>query len=184
RLKQTLDELLLTDLSTAEILGQKWLGAILSARWLWIWVWIHWAVGVVTGGLHPFAIPLLMLAWAVYAATAASLGIYCTATCRSPKQANLWTIFLGAVVGGGPILLTVALLLITVQPSESLWLPLMLSPPVTLGAGAFSWEEWAVVVGFRSVTWSGVGLATIWSALVPAVIGALLGLALNGYLAW
>jgi ABC-type Na+ efflux pump permease subunit len=184
RLKQTLDELLLTDLTTAEILGQKWLAAILSARWFWVWIAIHWAVGVVTGGLHPFAIPLLMFACAVCTAAAASLGIYCTATCRSPRQANMWTIFLGAVVAGGPILVTVALLLMTQNPSESLWLPLTMSPPVTLGAGTFSWDEWAVVVGARSVTWSGVGATTIWSSIVYAIAGGLIGLALNGFLAW
>lgn len=184
RLKQTLDELLLTDLSVEEILGQKWLAAVSGARWLWVWVGIHWAVGVVTGGLHPLAIPFLMLAWTVYAAAAASLGIYCTATCRTPKQANMWTIGLGAAVAGGPILVTVGLLLVMLNPSEALWMPLAMSPPITLGAATFSSDEWAVVWGQRHLTWSGVGTASIWSALYPAVTGALLGLALNGYLAW
>jgi len=184
RLKQTLDELLLTDLSLEEILGQKWLAAVWSAWWLWVWVGIHWVVGILTGGLHPLAIPLVMFAWAVYAAAAASLGIYCTATCRSPKQASVWTLGLGLAVGGGPILATLGLLLITRDPSEGLWLPIMMAPPVTLGAGAFSWDEWAVFWGQRQLTWSGVGTASIVSALVPAVGGALLGLVLNGYLAW
>jgi hypothetical protein len=125
-----------------------------------------------------------MFAWAVYAAAAASLGIYCTATCRTPRQANMWTIGLGAAVGGGPILVTVFLLLITGDTSEWLWAPLTMSPPVTLGAATFSWDEWMVAWGQRALTWSGVGTASIWSAIYPAAIGALLGLALNGYLAW
>ena len=46
RQKQTLDELLLTDLSTDEILKQKWWASIWCMRWMMLWMAIHWAVAI------------------------------------------------------------------------------------------------------------------------------------------
>src|SRR5207249_11712058 len=44
RRKRTLDDLLLTELSTDEILAQKWWASIVVVRWALVWVAVHWVV--------------------------------------------------------------------------------------------------------------------------------------------
>ncbi|MBY0524191.1 MAG: ABC transporter permease subunit [Gemmataceae bacterium] len=95
--KQTLDSLLLTPLRRDEILHGKWLGSVLSMRWSWIWLAAIWALGIATGGLHYLAVPLLMLAWLVFATFAANVGLYFSITSKTSLRAVIATFL--ALVG-------------------------------------------------------------------------------------
>jgi ABC-type transport system involved in multi-copper enzyme maturation permease subunit len=95
--RQTLDSLLTTPLDSDDMLYGKWLGSMMSVRWGWIWLGLIWGLSVVTGGLHVLALPLLAVAWAVYAAFLSSLGLYFSTVCRTTLRANIAT--LGTTLG-------------------------------------------------------------------------------------
>src|SRR5262249_19258449 len=75
RERQTLDSLLTTSLGAREIVFAKWLGSLLCVRGAWLWLLTIWGIGVLTGGLHLSTLPWLVLAWVVYAACFAALGL-------------------------------------------------------------------------------------------------------------
>ncbi|HBI45901.1 MAG TPA: hypothetical protein DDY78_24055 [Planctomycetales bacterium] len=95
--RETFDSLLTSPLSSEDILYGKWLGAILSVRWMAGLLVFVWGLGVVTGGLHFLAAPLLVLAWCVYAAAMASVGLWFSLVSRTSARAVLYTIL--TVVG-------------------------------------------------------------------------------------
>jgi ABC-type transport system involved in multi-copper enzyme maturation permease subunit len=96
--RQTLDSLLTTNLGLQEILFAKWLGSILSVRWAWVWLSAVWMLGVFTGGLHLATLPWLILAWSVYAAAFASIGMWFSAGNSGTLRATLLTLGLLAVL--------------------------------------------------------------------------------------
>jgi ABC-type Na+ efflux pump permease subunit len=171
RRRQTLDELLLTDLSTDEILSQKWLGSVGVVRWGLVWVAVHWLVGVLTGGLHILAVPVLALEWVVYAAFAASLGMYFAARTRTLQQANAGTGLVGFAAVVVPLGVGMLILAATGSQEEMFILPIFLAPPAALGLSAFSAEDLKNLSG--QAAWA-----------VPAIAGAVLGLVLYGWWAW
>jgi ABC-type transport system involved in multi-copper enzyme maturation permease subunit len=99
--RQTLDGLLTTPLDSNSILWGKWLGAILSVRRGWLWLGALWGIGVLTGGLHPFALILMVLTWLVYAAFLAGLGLWFSTVSHTTLRATTWTLLctVGAAVG-------------------------------------------------------------------------------------
>jgi ABC-type transport system involved in multi-copper enzyme maturation permease subunit len=90
--RQTLDSLLTTPLDSDAILFGKWLGAVLSVRRGWLWLGALWGIGVVTGGLHPLALVLMVVTWFVYAAFLAGLGTWFSTVSRSTLRATTWTL--------------------------------------------------------------------------------------------
>src|SRR5262249_37670785 len=81
--KQTMDGLLTTPMDSASILVGKWVGSIASVRWAWIWLGLIWFAGVVTGGIHPATVPLVVAAWLVYAGCFAGIGMWFSLVCRT-----------------------------------------------------------------------------------------------------
>src|SRR5262249_36252552 len=63
--KQTLDGLLTTPLDSSAILFAKWIGSILSVWPAWFWIGLIWLIGLLSGGVHPLALPLLPMIWFV-----------------------------------------------------------------------------------------------------------------------
>ncbi len=104
--RQTLDELLTTPLDSDTILVGKWLGAVLSVRRGWLWLGAIWGLGVATGGLHPFLLPLLVVTWFVYAAFLATLGLWFSVVSRTTMRATLWTLICAVGAGVGHWLVT------------------------------------------------------------------------------
>ncbi|MBX7103843.1 MAG: hypothetical protein K1X57_07165 [Gemmataceae bacterium] len=76
RRQKTFDELCLTDLSNREILFQKSLGAIWSARWFLVWTMVHWAVGILVGAISPLAIVLVVPVYWIYTITVVRIGMF------------------------------------------------------------------------------------------------------------
>jgi hypothetical protein len=137
RNKRTLDELLLTDLTTDEILTQKWWACVVVIRWGVVWVAIHWLLGVLTGGLHILAIPVLILEWVVYVTFAASLGMYFAARMYTAQGANGGTGLVGFGLGVLPLMIGLLVRLVSDRAFIYLY-PIFVSPPAVLGAAAFS----------------------------------------------
>jgi ABC-type transport system involved in multi-copper enzyme maturation permease subunit len=99
--RQTLDALYTTPLDSDSILFAKWLGSVLSVRWGWLWLGAIWGLGVMTLGLHAFAVPLLLWAWFSYAAFLAALGLWFSVVSRTTLRATLWTLLTTAAAGVG-----------------------------------------------------------------------------------
>jgi hypothetical protein len=91
-----LDGLLATPIDNRTILAAKWLGSILSVRKAWWALGAIWGLGVLSGGLHLFAFPVLAGAWAIYAFFVAGIGICCSLASRSTLRATVWTLLIVA----------------------------------------------------------------------------------------
>src|SRR5262249_44277005 len=101
RARQTLDSLLTTPLESGAILGPKWLSSILSVRWGWLWLGAIWLLGLAVQSLHVLAVPLLAVAWLVYAGGCAVIGLWFSLVCRTTLRATVWTLVTLALLAGG-----------------------------------------------------------------------------------
>jgi ABC-type transport system involved in multi-copper enzyme maturation permease subunit len=99
--KQTFDALLTSPLDSSTILHAKWLGSILGARMGLLWLAVIWAVGVVTGGLHIGAMLLVAVAWLIFAAFVATLGMWFSVVCKTSLRATVLTILSTIGLGVG-----------------------------------------------------------------------------------
>jgi ABC-type transport system involved in multi-copper enzyme maturation permease subunit len=100
RERQTLDNLLTTPDGAGAVLRAKWLGSMLSVRHCFWCLAVVYGLGLISGGLHPFAVPLLALAYLVYTAFVASLGLYFSTVSNTTLRATVFTLmFLVALCG-------------------------------------------------------------------------------------
>jgi ABC-type Na+ efflux pump permease subunit len=101
RQQQTLTDLLMVPRTRRDILGAKWYAGLyrgFGVAWGIVALLIF---GVLSEGLSLMAVPLLLLAVGVYAAFAASLGLYLGARCQTVMRAsNLWMLCALLVLGG------------------------------------------------------------------------------------
>jgi ABC-type transport system involved in multi-copper enzyme maturation permease subunit len=101
RERRTLDDLLMTDLTNAELVGDKWLGSFWSLRWVWGYLGAILVLTAFAGAIEARLAPVLGIAWFVYAAFAASLGSWCSLRCRSTGRATVLTLgLLGGITAG------------------------------------------------------------------------------------
>lgn len=105
RTRQTMDALLLTTVDRRTLLFEKAAGSILNARPAWICLLVIWVIGAATGGVHALSVPVLMLAWTVYALFLTVLGLWFSVVCRSTLRAMIWTVMTAIVIGGAHWLL-------------------------------------------------------------------------------
>jgi ABC-type transport system involved in multi-copper enzyme maturation permease subunit len=177
RERSTLDELLTTRLTNAEILFGKWLGAILSVRWGWAWLGLIWFICLVTGGVQPYAIPLMFVSWVVYASVGAGIGLWFSIGSKSTLRATVWSLATILFLFGGHWLVTgmfcyMPMAALGVHERDFDWMLYLQSgqtPPFVLGWFAFSGEEFTrgdakESVKFTMASLFGVGC---WAALVP-----------------
>ena len=102
RERRTLDSLLTLPHSYGAILFAKWLASILTARRPW-WVLVGlWTMGLFSGGLSLFAIPLLVAAFVVYSAFFATLGLWFSTVYQASLRANLFTLLATLLILAGP----------------------------------------------------------------------------------
>jgi ABC-type transport system involved in multi-copper enzyme maturation permease subunit len=178
--RQTLDGLLTTPLDSTTILFAKWLGSILSIRWGWLWLGGIWALGIELGNLHPLAVLRLLLAFFIYAALLATLGLWFSLICQTTRRALVWTFLCSAALGIGFLLVPVSFLF----PTPGLgtynrlldWLPRLqmgLTPPVVLAHLLPYWktEGWPT----HSITKHGwEDTAAFWGLAIWALAAAIL----------
>jgi ABC-type transport system involved in multi-copper enzyme maturation permease subunit len=147
--RQTLDALLTSPLEVNGILLAKWLGNILTVRKGWLWLGAIYGLGLITGGLHPAALPLLLVAWFIYAGVVSAMGIWFSIVSRTTLRATIWTIFATAGAAVGHWLLWICCVpLLMAAGSEPAFLRWVISfqagmtPPAVLGyAFCFSLED-------------------------------------------
>jgi ABC-type transport system involved in multi-copper enzyme maturation permease subunit len=168
RERQTFDALLTSPLPTGDILYGKWLGSVLSMRWIWLWLGVIWLLGVLTGGLSPVAVPLLVGAWFAVAAFVAALGLWYSTVCPSTLRAVLWTLFTLVVAWGGHWLVWMCCIplgiaagpgglgrgLEEVLPRVLEFQAFALCPPGTLGFLAFRLEDFEHLNGPNNTNWA------------------------------
>jgi ABC-type transport system involved in multi-copper enzyme maturation permease subunit len=99
--RQTLDTLLSTPLDSDQILLAKCVGSVLAVRHLWLWLAAIWGLGVLTGGLHLLALPLVVAAWLIFAAFLAVLGAWFSIVTRTSLRATTWTLLAAGTLGVG-----------------------------------------------------------------------------------
>ena len=186
--RHTFDSLLTTPLDSNPILFAKWLGSILSVRWAWLWLALIAGLGLVTGGLNPIALPLLFMAWLIYAAVLAGIGLWFSTVARTTMRATLFTLLTVTGISVGHWLLYMCCIPVFwaghYPGREAEWIPQFqlfgLTPPVTLGFLAFGWrefdnlsnsaqEDWAKFAAFAFV---GLALYVIAAAALWGVVSA------------
>jgi ABC-type transport system involved in multi-copper enzyme maturation permease subunit len=101
RERQTLDSLLTLPDGRTAVLAAKWRGGFLSTRGAWWCLGVTWGLGVLTGSLNVVMVPLLVVGFGIYLAFVASLGVFCSAVCRSTLRATLATVITLLGVSGG-----------------------------------------------------------------------------------
>jgi hypothetical protein len=178
-----------------DILWSKWLGSVLSSRKLWWYPLAICLVGLVTGGLSLLAMPLLVLAWIVYAMFLASLGMWFSLISRTTTRAYLWTLLtVAGVCVGNWLLTTCASPFLLVGPTRgqaaeaAQWIDLgatAIVPPYTLYELAFYDKEfknrdWEYYDESGPFGWRRGSPATPATALWYKIQAALLGLTLYG----
>jgi ABC-type transport system involved in multi-copper enzyme maturation permease subunit len=120
---RTLVGLLTLPTDREAVVSAKWLGGILRYRWLGYALAGVWTVGLLSGALHPAAVPLLALATVVPVAFLASLGVWLSLVSRNSLWANLG--------------MALVLLLMFLGP----WVALMYSSLLGGGGGGESWWD-------------------------------------------
>jgi ABC-type transport system involved in multi-copper enzyme maturation permease subunit len=118
RQRRTLESLFLFPVDRSAILFAKWLGSILSARTLGWCLTAVWLLGLVTGAINPFALPLLATAALAYAAMMASLGLWVSTINTTNLRATLTAFLVGLIVIAGPGILFPFLTGTAVEPNS------------------------------------------------------------------
>jgi ABC-type transport system involved in multi-copper enzyme maturation permease subunit len=177
RTRGTLESLLITPLDSWTILWEKWLGSILTGGGGGWWALAaFWALGQATGMIHPVSALLLVLAWVVYAAYAAALGLLFSLYLVSTVRAALSTLAVIICFAAGPSVLWAGVTMLWYRagppPPGVAWarefLFYGLTPPLTLSQLAFSWED----VHRPRLLYALAGLGCY--AVLAAALGALL----------
>jgi ABC-type transport system involved in multi-copper enzyme maturation permease subunit len=180
--RQTIDGLLTTPLDSDNILFGKWLGAVLSVRRGWLWLGALWGVGVLTGGLHPLALLLMVVTWFVYAAFLAGLGTWFSAVSRTTLRATTWTLVCVVAAGLGHWLVWLCCIPIMIvragpMPEVLSWIAKYqagLTPPFNLGfLASFREGDFADNAGRPEQVWEYVGFGVMGTATWALLAGAL-----------
>jgi ABC-type transport system involved in multi-copper enzyme maturation permease subunit len=109
REQHTLDSLLTTPLESADILLAKVLAGFWAMLPLTAVLAVIWGFGILTGGLHIAALPLVVAGYLVYAACMSTMGLWFSMISRTTLRATLFTLLSALIMVIGPGLLARAL---------------------------------------------------------------------------
>lgn len=101
RERDTFDALLTTPMSAETMLGAKLIGCLTSLRSAWIWFGSMTAIAILTGGVHPLAVPIVLGSWFVYATFFTMVGMWFSMACQSSMRATVYTVMTTLFLGGG-----------------------------------------------------------------------------------
>jgi ABC-type transport system involved in multi-copper enzyme maturation permease subunit len=90
--RDTLTSLMTTPLTAGEIVWAKLVGSLASVRIFLIWLGLVWFIGIVTGAVSIFALPLNAIAWFCPATAIAAYGLFCSANCKTSLRATTWAL--------------------------------------------------------------------------------------------
>ncbi|MFI4982396.1 MAG: ABC transporter permease subunit, partial [Nevskiales bacterium] len=179
RERDTLDALLTTPMSAEAMLAAKLLGCLTGMRLGWLWLGAMLGTALVTGGLHPMAVPILIGAWLIYAVFHAMVGMWFSMVCQSSMRASVLTVLTVLFVGGGHWLVLgmclyfpAALLMPGPQGNFLEYVAKFqagMTPPIVFVICSYSWEDLARMhfdrdfFGPQLVVFSLIGLF-LWAA--------------------
>jgi ABC-type transport system involved in multi-copper enzyme maturation permease subunit len=171
RERRTLESLLTIPREASEILFAKWLASILTFRSLLYVLAAIWVSGLATGGVHILALVYLVLAVAVYAALAASLGTWFSVACRTSFRAILYTGIATVPILLGPGVLLRLVTHTTLADDKAPWVEVFvdqgLSPAVNLWTLCFPWEGLAaarLLAGVAGLAFHALIAYALWEA--------------------
>jgi ABC-type transport system involved in multi-copper enzyme maturation permease subunit len=151
RERETFDALLTTPLSSEAMLGAKLLGCLTSMRFGWIWLGSMVVLALLTTALHPLAVPILAVAWLIYATFFSMIGLWFSMVCKSSMRATMLTVITSLFLGGGHWLVAglccyfPGAFLFRGSGSDDLrhilFFQLGMTPPFVIGLFAYSWED-------------------------------------------
>jgi ABC-type transport system involved in multi-copper enzyme maturation permease subunit len=101
RARHTLDDLLTSPLTNAEIVNAKWWGALLAQRRGLLWLGIVYCIGLCSGAVSIVGTLGYFLALIVYASFMTSLGLFFSASSRGTFRATLKTMIAALFFLGG-----------------------------------------------------------------------------------
>lgn len=178
REQQTLDGLLTLPGSRGAVLFAKWWASILRLGRFGLAVGGVWIVAGIFGVLSLTALPLLALAWCVYAAFAACLGLWYSVRERTTLRALACTVGVGsaAFLGPGvlmqPLVESTSLTTATGAPTRTeLFIKVTLIPVNTLSTLAFRGADFQ---GPRPVLTPAHLLAAMGGVLLYGILAAML----------
>lgn len=99
--KDTMDSLLTTPLDSDTILWGKFWGCLFSMRRGLLWLGCIWLIGVVSGGMHAFTLPLVLLALFIYGAAFTILGLWFSMVSKTSMRATVWTVMMAVGISIG-----------------------------------------------------------------------------------
>ncbi len=105
RERQTMDGLLSTPLESTNILWAKFVGSLCSVRLGWVWLGSIYTVALVLGGLHLFALPIVLTTWFVFSSVAAMIGLGFSMGAHGTLRATVYTVLTCVILGVGHWLL-------------------------------------------------------------------------------
>ena len=106
RARHTLDDLLTSPLTNAEIVNAKWWGALLAQRRGLLWLGIVYCIGLCSGGVSIVGALAYFVALIVYASFMVSIGLFFSANSRGTFRATLKTMIAALFFLGGHWLLS------------------------------------------------------------------------------
>jgi ABC-type transport system involved in multi-copper enzyme maturation permease subunit len=173
--RQTLETLLMLPVERDEILRAKWLASLLVWRMAGYLLAAGLALGLVFGGLHPWAAVLVPVAVAAHVAFLASLGVWLSLACRNTLWANTSMALMVLLFFTGSFLGMTAYE-VRWPADDADWLDnvrqIGLSPLRTWWTLAFSWKEPAEAIANQDLNFG------------RRVGGALTGVAVYAAAAW
>ncbi len=99
--RDTFDALLTTPMTSDAMLNAKLIGCLVNLRMGWIWLGSMLLMGLMTGGVHLFAVPIFVVAWFVYATSFAMIGLFFSMVCKTSMRATVYSVLTAILVGGG-----------------------------------------------------------------------------------
>jgi ABC-type transport system involved in multi-copper enzyme maturation permease subunit len=181
--RETFDSLLTSPLRSQEILFGKWLGSVLSVRRWLLWLGLIWTAGVLSGGLSPLAVPMLLGTWLVGAGVLAGLGLWWSMVGRSVMRATMGTLSCAVGMSCGHWLIWLCCIPLMRGPGRFDFLEMVakfqagLTPPIAMGLLSFQngdlvgesyrrTQEAREMVGYAlggTLVWLGVAVV-LWQA--------------------
>jgi ABC-type transport system involved in multi-copper enzyme maturation permease subunit len=176
RERQTLDSLLITDLTNGEIVRQKWLASVLQPLTAWCSLLALYFLGCVCGGVSWSGMVLLPLAIVAHACLAASLGLACSLTSATSWQATVRTLLVLGLLTLGPwgvsgIVGVFGDLSAAEEVRLARFLSAGLSPPLTLVRAIQGHDSGAVLAGLAAYGLLAVLLYAVVRVRFPAITG-------------
>lgn len=153
RERDTFDALVTTPMSAEAMLSAKLLGCLTSLRAGWIWFGSMAAIALLTGAVHPLAMPIVLGAFFAYATFFTMIGMWFSMACKSSMRATVYTVLTTLFLGGGHWLVLGFLCYLPMAilsprgPNDFFEVVFKfqasVTPPIVIALYSFSWHELA-----------------------------------------